>query len=74
MRRLVWIALLLPILSVAQKKQLNLEDVFKKTIFRDEAVKAENVGKLNTAQFSRLSSRFFNSAIIFSCSADFLLS
>ncbi len=48
MRRLFLILFLLPVLAIAQKKQLTLDDVFKKNIFRDEAVRAQNVGKLAT--------------------------
>src|SRR5690349_6935567 len=37
-RRFVWIALLLPLLTLAQKKQITLEDIYQKGTFRDERV------------------------------------
>src|SRR5690349_16668269 len=38
MRSFVWIALLLPLLTLAQKKQITLEDIYQKGTFRDERV------------------------------------
>lgn len=39
MRSILWIALLLPFFTLAQKKQITLDDIYKRGTFRDEPVK-----------------------------------
>ncbi len=41
MRKSLFLILLLPLLSIAQKKQITLEDIYKKGTFRSEAVRAD---------------------------------
>lgn len=41
MRKLLFIFLLLPVLAVAQKKEITLEDIYKKGTFRGEPVRAD---------------------------------
>ena len=43
MRRLLWIALLLPLFTVAQKKQITLEDIYKNGTFREEPPKGNSL-------------------------------
>ncbi len=38
MRKLVLLFLFLPLLTIAQKKQITLEDIYKKSTFRGEQV------------------------------------
>ena len=38
MRRILFLALLLPVLALAQTKQITLEDIYKKGTFRSESV------------------------------------
>ena len=41
MRKFFWLLFLLPIFSIAQKKQITLEDIYKKGTFRGESVKPD---------------------------------
>lgn len=47
MRKLIFLFVLIPFLSVAQKKPITLEDIYKKGTFRSETVVAD-FGKLST--------------------------
>src|SRR5688572_21280930 len=47
MRKFFLLLFLTPLLAVAQKKQITLEDIYKKGTFRGESVRAD-FGKVNT--------------------------